>query len=534
MRHRFVLAFAVLALPAALVPGLAQAATILVNSSTDDLTVGGAHCTLRDAIEDAVFDDSNYGSCSGGFEDDTILFQLPAGSTITLTLGELVLPAAAMTDQAIDIEGPGANELTISGDGASRVFKVEHSSVATPEAISGLTIASGKVESGEESEGGGVLNEGELTLAGVVVEADEAKATGSSVVMGNGGGIANAATGALMLERSTVADNTAGALATGGLAYADGGGIFNQGALTIADSTIAGNGAIAAGGGGRSSSGGGIATTSGMSVDSSTVVGNAVISGVLASGANILGTGTTELENTIVAEPEGATNCPGALTSLGFNLEDGDSCGFDQATDKPDTDPKLSSAGLADNGGPTPTIALEPGSPALDQGLAAAGETTDQRGLTRPVALPGLSAPAGGDHADIGAFEQQLPETSEPAEPGGGEPSGGGGGSSGGGGNSPSGDGPSSPPTPTLKVTIAHLAPMTSKRRLTIHFRANLPGAKFRCALDGARSRPCTSPFKTKRLGFGRHTFSVLATAAGRRSKAVKVKFRVVRPGPRH
>lgn len=539
MRHRLVLAFVVAALLAAAVPGPANAATIVVNSTADGpLVPGGAECTLRDAIEDAVFDDSNYGDCLSGNEDDTIIFQLPAGSTITLTAGELRLPAAALTE-GISIQGPGADQLTISGEGASRVFKVEHSSVATPEEISDLTIASGKVETGEESLGGGVLNAGELTLAGVVLEGNEVKATGSSFVKGNGGGVANLPGATLAIERSTIVGNTAGAVATApGFAYGDGGGVFNEGALMISGSTIAYNGAIAAGSGAQSASGGGIATTAtGMRVTGSTIVGNTVISGALRSGANVLATGTTELEDTIVAEPEGATNCAGVASPLGFDLEDGNSCGFNQATDQPNTAPKLAAAGLADNGGPTPTIALEPDSPALDQGLAAPGETTDQRGLRRPVVLPGLTAPPGGDHADIGAYEQQAPETEKTNGPGGGGSSGGAGSSGGGGGTSPSGGGtlpthtPS--PTPKLKVTITRLPAKTTKRRVTIRFQATVSGAKFRCSIDGSRPRPCHSSFKAKKLGLGRHTFTVSATAAGQRSKATKV-FRVVAPARKH
>jgi hypothetical protein len=536
MRHRFVLIFAAVALLAAAVPSLANAATIVVDSTADGpLVPGGDECTVRDAIEDAVFDDSNYGSCLSGNENDTITFRLPAPSTITLTAGELLLPAAALTE-GISIQGPGADQLTISGGGASRVFMVGQSTVA----ISGLTIAGGKVETGEESLGGGILNQGELTLSGVVVEENEVGATGTLFVRGNGGGIANVAGATLRIERSTIAGNTAGAVGTvPALAYADGGAVFNEGALTISGSTIVGNEANAAGGGGHSASGGGIATTTATKITSSTVAGNSVASGALGSGANILVASGTELQNTIVAEPHGANGCSAPVTSLGFNLEDEDSCGFHQATDRPDTDPKLATAGLADNGGPTPTIALEPGSPALDQGLAAPGETTDQRGLPRPVALPGLTAPPGGDHADIGAYEQQAPETGEPTHPGGGEPSGGGGGggpSAGQGGTPPSGGGaaPTATTTRALVVKIKHLAAKTTRRRVTIRFHANLSGAKFRCSLDRARPRPCHSPFKTKRLGLGRHTFAVTAAAAGQRTKPAKVRFRVARRRPRH
>jgi CSLREA domain-containing protein len=532
MRHRLVLAVAVVALVAA-VPGLANAATIVVDSTADGpLVPGGSECTLRDAIQGAVFD-SNYGGCLSGHDDDTITFRLPAPSTITLTAGELRLPAASSTE-GISIQGPGADQLTISGGGASRVFAIGQGPVANPESISGLTITGGKVETGEESLGGGILNGGELTLSGVVVEGNEVGATGPLFVRGNGGGIANVPGATLRIERSTIAGNTAGADASGpAFAYADGGGVFNEGALTISASTIVGNAANTAGGGTQSASGGGIYTATAAKITSSTIVGNSVASGALGAGANIFPTGTTELQNTIVAAPQGAPNCSIEVTSLGFDLEDGHTCGFHQATDQPDTDPRLAAVGLVDNGGPTPTIALDPGSPALDQGLAAPGETTDQRGLRRPVVLPGLTAPPGGDHADIGAYEQQLPEPEETSEPGGGGSSGGGGGPSAGGGATPpppaGGPLPTRTATPRLKVTIAHVAAKTTRRRVKIRFHADLPGAKFRCALDKARPRPCRSPYKARKLRLGKHTFTVRATADGRRSKPAKVRFRVVR-----
>jgi hypothetical protein len=82
------------------------------------------------------------------------------------------------------------------------------------------------------------------------------------------------------------------------------------------------------------------------------------------------------------------------------------------------SDPLLQA--LADNGGPTQTMAPADGSPALDAGREA-GLVTDQRGLPRPSDLPGVANFAGG--TDIGAVEIQGP-----APPGGGNPGGGNGG----------------------------------------------------------------------------------------------------------
>jgi hypothetical protein len=56
-------------------------------------------------------------------------------------------------------------------------------------------------------------------------------------------------------------------------------------------------------------------------------------------------------------------------------------------------DPKLGP--LANNGGPTLTMALLPGSPAIDAGNTSLAPATDQRGFPRPAGLA----------ADIGAFE---------------------------------------------------------------------------------------------------------------------------------
>jgi hypothetical protein len=85
---------------------------------------------------------------------------------------------------------------------------------------------------------------------------------------------------------------------------------------------------------------------------------------------------------------------------LGHNLfSDAPSFALDP-TDLINTDPLL--APLADNGGPTPTMALLPGSPAIDAGVSVSGVTTDQRGVPRPQG----SAP------DIGAFEFRYLTTS--------------------------------------------------------------------------------------------------------------------------
>ena len=70
--------------------------------------------------------------------------------------------------------------------------------------------------------------------------------------------------------------------------------------------------------------------------------------------------------------------------------------------------PKLDPRGLRDNGGPTQTVALMTGSPAIDKGtsIGLSGTlTTDQRGFSRTVDNTSIPNATGGDGTDIGAFE---------------------------------------------------------------------------------------------------------------------------------
>jgi hypothetical protein len=106
------------------------------------------------------------------------------------------------------------------------------------------------------------------------------------------------------------------------------------------------------------------------------------------------------------------SNCFGTITDAGYNISDDSTCGFAKtgsANNGDGVNPLLSSAGLADNGGPTQTIALQSGSPAIDaipvanctdQASPPQPITNDQRGFLRPD--PGAAA------CDIGAYESDA------------------------------------------------------------------------------------------------------------------------------
>jgi hypothetical protein len=110
-----------------------------------------------------------------------------------------------------------------------------------------------------------------------------------------------------------------------------------------------------------------------------------------------------------------APDVSGAFHSSGFNLigkKDG-STGFTAGTDKKGTvasplNPKFDVKGLRSNGGPTQTVALMSGSPAIDKGTSAGltgNLTTNQRGFARTVDNSGIANATGGDGTDIGAYE---------------------------------------------------------------------------------------------------------------------------------
>ncbi|QDV39134.1 choice-of-anchor Q domain-containing protein [Tautonia plasticadhaerens] len=247
---------------------------------------------------------------------------------------------------------------------------------------------------GGSGSGGGIDNSGTLAVIDSTLSGNSAR--GNFVGSGRGGGIRNA--GTLELTRSTLMGNTAHVqdALMGGSSL--GGGIDNAGTLTVTASTLSGNSATIDPGSpwGGVARGGGIGNAGTLTVTASTLADNSA--GGDGGGIATDGEGSTlTIASSIFGDAGGGTLAVlgGALVSRGHNLlTDAPALALDP-TDRVDIDPLL--APLGAYGGPTPTHALLPGSPAIDAAIPVAGVAADQRGVPRPQG----SAP------DIGAFESR-------------------------------------------------------------------------------------------------------------------------------
>jgi hypothetical protein len=203
--------------------------------------------------------------------------------------------------------------------------------------------------------------------------------------LSDGGGVFN--NGTMTITNSTISENTV---------TKNGGAIFNAGTLNITNSTISGNTGASVTQGSATFSGGGIGNQGSLTLVNSTITSNTASAG--AGGGLSSNAGSSVLTNTILAGNTAPTgpDCFGTFTSQGFNLiqnTSGCTISGDTTGNITGQDPKLGP--LQDNGGPTFTHELLAGSPAIDAGDNAAAPATDQRGTTRPQ----------GAVSDIGAFE---------------------------------------------------------------------------------------------------------------------------------
>jgi uncharacterized repeat protein (TIGR01451 family)/CSLREA domain-containing protein len=442
---------------AMLAPG-ARAATFTVTSTADAVDASPGNgvcatalglCTLRAAVQEA-------NALPG---PDVV--NVPAG-TYTLTLGGQFEDVAATGDldvhDSLTIQGAGAATTIIEagatpGAGVDRVFQVWNGTVTirdvtirhgtSAQSGGGINVncATGAqavqlvfsvVELNRTSDRGGAIAveqcpSAQVSVVDSVLRANVAASHGGAVAQGTGagpiaittstlsgnvsgttgGGIQSFST--LTITHSTISDNTANGVSAGGI-------LHTAGTLTLTNSTLSGN---------RTNGGGGALDEAGVAnLNNVTITNNTADAdgdgpepgpAVPAAGGGVLQRdgGTVNFRNTIIAGNflSASPDCAGTLTSQDYNLIGNTAgCTIAGTTTNNVVTPLPLLGPLADNGGPTETHALLPGSPAVDAANPAAPgsggnacQTDDQRGVQRPQDGNGDSSA----RCDIGAYEAE-------------------------------------------------------------------------------------------------------------------------------
>jgi hypothetical protein len=332
-----------------------------------------------------VYDANNYNNTKPGLQDGnfTKLESIDGGPFVQLSgsisepfasanpgLYQIALSAAEVNGDVITLRfaAPGAMPMDI-------IFRTSSASeVANPYAITVSNSSfTGNTANGVDAQssyqgGAGMYLQSTATgfpttTALATVNIDHATISGNHTPFSGGGIYSDGAT--TTFTQGTIANNSAN----------DAGGFGGSGNLTIQNSTITRNNGV-------DNSGAGSFSGSAL-LSNSTIASNTA--GRVFGGLN----GSIQIKNSIVGK-NSIGDCNG-VGSQGGNIDSDGTC-KSQASDKTFADPGLLT--LADNGGPTQTIALSPTSGAINAGLNCL--TIDQRGQTR------LNAPA---TCDSGAFE---------------------------------------------------------------------------------------------------------------------------------
>ncbi len=343
-----------------------EAATITVTNTNND-----GDGSLRQGVRDAA-------------AGDTIEFDLP-DYPATIFFG-----AEILINKDLTIHGPGADRVILTGGGFSRIFRITFGTVT----LDGMTMTEGRfslpgggailitqttstvttvtvsncvvTHSGTSGSGGGIFNIGTLTIINSSISDNFAHS--------NGGGIANNRT--LTIINSTIANNESDAI---------GGAISNIGTLTAVNTTISGNSAIGFGGG--------------INAGGTETLSNVLIAGNYLGYVtpNDIGGGTIDTANyDLVGDSESAG---GITNGVAGSTVGNDGVGtLDIST--------VLNVNLIYNGGPTFTLALVCGSPALDAGHDALAMNADNAPLTTDQRGVGFQRIADVS-VDIGAFERQ-------------------------------------------------------------------------------------------------------------------------------
>ena len=318
-------------------------------------------CSLRDAVASASPGDAV--GLPAGFYQLTLtgtggvgIGDVDIGSDITLIgIGDTgtFVTATLLGDRAFHVASgitAAFERITIIGgttDGRGGAIAIETGADVTVEHV---TIASSSARNG-----------GAIAATDATLRLRRSTLTGNEAVA-RGGGISTHGTTQLDVLASTIESSRA----------ASGAGIWagSDAALSIERSTIARNDA---------DRGGGIATRAGTArIGHSTIARNTAV-----AGAAVAAYAEVVFDGSLVAANRSAQGrpCAGTFRSRGRNVgtRGTSSCGLERASDLIVRDAGLGP--LAGAGGPTPTVALRPSSPAIDVGPDC--EERDQRGVRR-------------------------------------------------------------------------------------------------------------------------------------------------------
>jgi uncharacterized repeat protein (TIGR02543 family) len=349
----------------------------IANSETGGLTVdkseitgnsaeegGGIYSRRPLTVQDSRIADNTAGAAGGG---------------IAMSTGGGKVTGAAISGNAAGQLGGGIWLQNVDSAQISRTL------------VSGNSVTATQL-AGAPPSGGGIEVDTDPRFGSTTVQITYSTIRGNSAA-GAGGGLFWQATGTLILDSSLVAANTAET--GGGIATGSGPSNAAIGTIQLTNTSLSGNVA---------ERGGGIERSQGNTLlRAVTIAGNSAPrgSGIAFAGGRSIYSVATGL---IVANVPPSQNCalttglfPAAasLSVPGANLESGAGCHL-RTSDLSSTNPLL--APLANNGGPSQTRALLPGSPAVDRYTGADCPTLDQRGYRRPA----------GAACDIGAFEQSA------------------------------------------------------------------------------------------------------------------------------
>jgi hypothetical protein len=383
--------------------GTSQAFAATINvTNTNDAGPG----SLRQALADAGAGDT--------IVFDETVFPDPATGTITLTTGELLI------DKTLTIDGE--SRVTIDGNDMSRVFFISYGNetLFIDVALNGLKIVNGR-----ENYGAGVQCFEHITITNCHFSGNTATVYGGGMVLyygtgsvsdslftdnhagdsQNGGGLVLYNQSECTVDRCVFSENTGntgGAVSvnnssltlTNSLVYGNGGGIFNYFADTkVQNSTLSGNTAPYPGDANAMDNRWGTVS----------ILNSTITAGSGGAGAVSNENTTCTVTSSIISGNDGV-DIHWRLGDFPLVVSQSllDSTDYDAIRDGIDgniigTPPAL--AALADNGGPTLTHSLIPGSPAVDGGVNPLSMDYDQRGqgFSRSV----------GDGVDMGAFELQ-------------------------------------------------------------------------------------------------------------------------------